>query len=98
MTSTNRTAILAGAALLTGLALSAAVASAVPVEWDIEKYDECMRGRLGTVAMCCWESGGVAHTARAAKNVRPRLLKASQGRRAPRRFYRTRRDRPLPRR
>ena len=59
MTSTNRTAILAGAALLTGLALSAAVASAVPVEWDIEKYDECMRGRLGTVATCCWESGGV---------------------------------------
>jgi hypothetical protein len=66
MTPRNRTAILtrvnqglAGAALMTGLALSGAVASAVPVEWDIEKYDECMRGPGGTVATCCWESGGV---------------------------------------
>ena len=106
MTPTNRAAILtrvnqglAGAALMTGLTLSGAVASAVPVEWDIEKYDECMRGPGGTVATCCWESGGVVtDDARAARNARPRLLKVSQERRAPRRFYRTRRDRSLPRR
>jgi hypothetical protein len=51
---------LVAAALMTGFALGpAAVASAEPVEWDIEKYDECMARPPGDLATCCWDSGGV---------------------------------------
>lgn len=57
------------AALLAATAAfgSAATASAAPIEWDIERYDDCMNGNTSTdpsekiawTRKCCKDSGGV---------------------------------------
>jgi len=66
MTSTATT--IAAAVILAAGALAGtpAIASAVP-EWDIEHYDDCMRGkdlsdpseRIAWTKKCCLDSGGV---------------------------------------
>jgi hypothetical protein len=58
--------IVAAGALAGGMFGSTAVANAAP-EWDIENYDECMKGRtyddpseqLAWTRKCCLDSGGV---------------------------------------
>jgi hypothetical protein len=52
--------------VVAGMLGSAAVANAVP-EWDIERYDDCMKGtdlddpseQLAWTRKCCLDSGGV---------------------------------------
>lgn len=46
---------------------SPVTASAAPIEWDIERYDDCMKGgasddpseKLAWTRKCCLDSGGV---------------------------------------
>ena len=70
MTSTSKrigAAVILAAGLLAGATLgSTAIAGAVP-EWDIERYDDCMRAhevpdpseQLAWTKKCCLDSGGV---------------------------------------
>ena len=54
----NIPALIGGAAVLAAAAigLSGAIASA---EWDIGKYDDCMRATIRDEGECCVSSGGI---------------------------------------
>ncbi len=61
-------ALLAATALFGASAVdSLATASAAPTEWDIESYDDCMKGmdlddpseKIAWTRKCCIDSGGV---------------------------------------